>query len=214
MLEIIHGSTTDGLILFCPDNKPGRKDGDEFCREAKRFNGYCGGQRKLTHIIPLTGTQAERQDRFQDIEPRNYDFVAYFGHGLKSSLVKFYSSKTIEPFANHLIEICNREPTIILYACNAGEVFAKDLYSMMSSCGLNPTVYGHIGNGHTTMNPRVIMYNAVEPEGEWLVDPKSALWKVWKESLRPSPKVYGEMRFRFPFLYQHCLLEELEELTA
>src|SRR5262245_8242098 len=114
--------------------------------------------------------------------PYDLDVIAYFGHGIKTSLPSAGFATANIPDANGEIGLpttiaskAKNGVLVILYACSAGETggFAAQLATALTL--KNATVIGHELAGHTFTNPLVRRY----PAGDYVIGTRDTLFKKW-----------------------------------
>lgn len=235
--EQYHPGNRNVLAIHASTNKPGinPKTGKPwkdatgaFIPEARKFAALHGGT-----AIPFTNdaTPAARRKQVNAIleENRRSDAVAFFCHGLKSSIQTGHGAAQVDALAQLLRLACIPGAPIILYACDSADTptkgapggdggFADKLRDAMirESWGFwrGSHVDAHVTTGHTTENPYVRRFTcnlAIPSEsfmgiagGEWIVQPGSRLWVQWRKALK------GDLRFRFPFMSIDEIHAELE----
>jgi len=146
--------------------------------------------------------------------------IAIFCHGWTSGLQIGFGKKRVPELVEMLDHCCRRDVKIVLYACStAGNKskgkaigpgtnggFADLLRDEMLRRGFRGGwIDAHLTPGHTTRNPYVVRFltepifeNEFDvPGGQWLIQPKTKLWEIWKKELRKG------FRFRFPFYHDY-----------
>lgn len=155
---------------------------------------------------------------------KDIDLIGIFCHGWPNGLQIGFNKQHIHLLVQYLKLCCRKDVKIVLYACstasnkenrkmkmpfNVGPAtdrgFADSLRDSMLKDGfLGGWVDAHKTAGHTTRNPFVVRFY-VEPTfedtwdlpgGEWLVSPKSKLWRDWR------PLLQTDFRFKFPVMDQ------------
>jgi hypothetical protein len=212
-------------VIFLPDRNQVRSDYvGAFDPESRAFSEMY----KIPRVkIDISRGGASRRTTvlhaLKDL--RGLDVVAFFMHGLRSSLPGSGFDKSN---ARQLGEALNRalssEGVVVLYACStAGGVgggergeggFADALRDVLSERdGWKGHVDAHERAAHTTKNSLCRRFFA-NPEGkstgvgaEWIVEPGTPLFAAWKRN-----ELHGSdgMRFRFPFMS----IEQIREETA
>jgi hypothetical protein len=108
-------------------------------------------------------------------------------------------------------------PVVTLYACSAADGphlggdggFADTLRDALCEAGATTCcVDAHTTAGHTTRNPYVRRFVGPTPAtgGEYIVEPKSPLWRPWVKALS------GPMRWEFPALGVDVIRSKLATL--
>jgi hypothetical protein len=214
-------------LVFVPrDNAPGKKDVTRaFAPEAAAFLSL--------HRVPparrivfdnsrdYLGRAKQVLDTLARVEPGSLETLAFFCHGWRDGL-QVGVHKALGTFADAVARRCVIDATIIFYACSAGRDgdndkiddtkpglgddggFADALRDALVARGMRPKIIAHTTDGHATRNPYVRIFDAsTTKSGRWLVEPKSKLWPKWVAALR------GDLRFRFPFMLDEDVREEL-----
>jgi hypothetical protein len=210
------------LVFYVPTNSKGKRDGDEFRREATSFikanNGYLvpveyrrgmdDAKRMRDEINRAIFDYCEKGEKF--------DCVALFCHGWANGVQVGYrvSDGTVADLAEDLSAVLEPHGCVALYCCSTAhdrddyddeEIgagtqggFADELYrelDMLHVEGIK--VDAHFTKGHTTRNPFVVRFEKMTPtvyNGDWLIEPGTTHWRRWVQALK------GEMRLRFPLL--------------
>lgn len=205
-------------------NTVGKRDADEFLREARAFNDSRGWTRGV-HLFDNNADMATR--RLAVLEPlrtyRDLHTFAMFCHGWHHGIQAGFRNHNIPELAHELKAVAAKDLTVVLYCCSTGADgdgdqqderipgvggdggFADRLRDALCELGVRATVFAHSTPGHTTRNPWVRMFSPDERfGGRFLVERESPLWPAWLRSLHG-----GNMRFRFPYLTQEQLHAEL-----
>ena len=214
------------LILHTSTNKPGKRDGDEFTREARAAHNATwslqDGISWSDDVLPIRCDVPADERRSsvatslaeivrlnnapRDIRPPRLTplkSVALFCHGTTRTL-QWYgamrsltSSRTLAEQISCVADV--KLPLFVaVYACSAGSPggWVEKLARSFDDLGMRVCVYGHETVGHTTRNPYVRVYDALEGHrvhggAQWLIAPNSPLWSAWKLWLNE-----GTNRFR------------------
>lgn len=173
--------------IACETNRPLRRDGDEFVREAQKFVRLNGGRLFRFGDGPIvqrrTAVYASLHEAGKD---PGLDTVGFFCHGTPGGIQAGFSVETAEDLARHIPATVR---AVVLYACSAGAEggFAQEL-SMR--CGAD--VIGHATRGHATRNPHLVLWQGGEgrPLGGSPGPLMPRAWREWRSL------VEGEDRFR------------------
>lgn len=216
------------ILILTPDRntptrkQPHRKDyTGAFAPEARLFQQTHGGEVvKIDQSKPATGRARAVLSAIHEWKP---EFVAFFCHGLRRSITQMgFTITNVHELAGELVAACSG-PRVVLYACSAANGitneapggdggFADQLRDACFKHGASTcTVWAHDRAGHTTQNPYVRCFDGAEHKanvgGQWVVDPKSALWKAWDQYLE------GPGRFQFPFVGRKQLDGQIADAT-
>lgn len=214
------------LIVAPLHNTHGKRDADEFTREAQAF-GRTRGLRDAVQLVNCQQPASERREHvhrvLDEMPAGSLETVALFCHGWPTGIQLGYSCRDAWVLAMHMRRAAAHELRVILYACSAGadddgdtedEVvpgpggdggFADALRDQLCDRGTRATVYAHTCKGHATRNPWVRRFPPeMRAGGHMLVEPRSPLFPAWRRSLS------GGMRFRFPWLTPEDLTATLE----
>lgn len=214
-------------LVFAPlRNAPGKRDADEFQREARAFCKLHG-----LAIDPVLFDNHEGQlerrsvllQRLHERSPASLDVLVLFCHGWPTGLQMGFQIAHARGLARELKVVAGPELKVVLYCCSTGADsdggdanerqpgpggdggFADRLRDELVELGVRTTVYAHSTAGHTTRNPFVRVFGPEQRRGgHWLVEPRSALWPAWLRALHST-----DLRFRFPFLSREQLEAEL-----
>jgi len=216
---IIHGSVNhfgkhDASGAFIPEAK-------EFalCSDAPAANILaldCVRQKPFRRRLEV--------EKFAAIHSRGKkaDLLAIFCHGWSNGLQIGYGKNSADEFVNVLKTCCRRDVKIVLYACSTASAtkqvkakkigpgtnggFADVLRDEMLKQGFRGGwIDAHLTAGHTTRNPFVVRFLTEPifedefdvPGGQWLIQPKTKLWKSWRRAL------LTDFRFEFPTLQDY-----------
>jgi hypothetical protein len=225
--------TSSHLIVAAAHNTPGInpasgltwKDGNEFLLEADAYRAFVTGAARgvSDNRVRRIDNRVSRALRFKELRsylpvhpldargnPVRYASVAFFCHGTQFGIQLGAGVDSVRELARGLNRVCQKEPTVALYACSTGgdndDVdderskgpggdggFADALRDCMVALGMRPTVYAHTTKGHCTRNPHVRRFGPDDDfGGQWIVEPGSELWSDWCKWLR-----LGINRFAF-----------------
>lgn len=174
------------LILYVNKNTVGKKDGDEFEREAIEYARYHNqhGHEVLMVPVPCDVPAPRRPETIETklrkvvAEHGLVDVFAYFGHGTERWIQTGHTVGKLGGLASLLEEILTPTATIWFAACKTAahnptpvEGDARGLLEkLVHRCDtLALTAWGHTTAGHTTRNPNLAVmnsqnYSAVSPE--------------------------------------------------
>ena len=210
-----HPLGTDGKVLLRHDatgafhpymsafKKLYSQDGGEVATMMFDNNGEASGiLTKITHAISHG--------------PNGLDAVAYFGHGMPTSLHSAHIGvKQIPDFAAAIRANCRPGIRIVLYACSSGRAnhpggcFASKLAAELID--MQAVVFGHNDPGHTTTNPHLYRYEGTKP-GMPVAPPglEKAFNRLIKaESIDAKPKGNTAFWARAPFMTDDEIKAEL-----
>lgn len=173
------------MIAIIPlHNSPGKRDADEFRREARKFIANYGGD------LVTFDNRKQMPDRRRDVAEQLSDcaetnVAAFFCHGWKSGLQAGYRISDIDELAASL-EILGID-TVCLYAClcasgprNGEGSFASQLRRAMGPVD----VWAHATRGHTTKNPDVVAFDCTQIGGYYPIPRDAPEWPKWVRALR------------------------------
>lgn len=210
------------VVAIAPmHNSPGKKDATgAFIPEAKAFAKMHHGR------LMLFDSHAPPRSRFVDVidyltPMRNVEAVGFFCHGFKSGLQIGVSMRTVHVLAATL-RTCGVR-TVALYACDTardGDGDRSDdvqpgpggdggFASALSAAMPGVDVWGHAVAGHATRSPWMRRFRD-GGDGEWAVEPKSALWAAWRRALQDD----AALRLSFPLWPRERLVAELARRAA
>lgn len=204
--------------------KPWR-DGDELQGESRAFVKRLGFERGVA-MFDNRDEMGERRaavlHHVHAAEPGTLELLAFFCHGWSDGIQGGFKCKHVRGLARELQAVAAPEFTVALYCCSTGDDrdpttaqkqpgpggdggFADRLRDELCELGVAATVFAHETAGHTTRNPYVRVFRPDERAGgRWLIEEGSELWAAWRRRLHNT-----DLRFRFPFLPQELLEEEL-----
>jgi hypothetical protein len=183
-------------------NTEGKHDATgAFIREAWAWEKFWGKKGEKAKTIGIDNTSKKIQMRktvLDGIEKHRPQHTAFFCHGWQTGIQLGFTMANIRELAAALIEA--RTYDITIYGCKTASGpgtggdggFADKLADAlnMREFGMR-NVDAHTTAGHTTQNPYVRRFWG-GCGGQWIVDPKSALWSEWVYALKT------DLRFEFP----------------
>lgn len=210
------------LALVTQFNAEGKKDADEFRREAAAFcrwhHTYDPGAKTRIELIDNTAPRVRRRGQvLQAIDDagktERIDCLAFFCHGWAAGLQLGIFTSEIRDVAPVLAARLSANAKIPLYACSTAHGgcggnggFADRLRDILAPSLTGVVVDAHVTKGHCTRNPHVRRFAAPAGKGgQYLVAQMSPKWTAWKQALRSD----GAMRFRFPFMSADEIAAEL-----
>ena len=166
------------LILYVSTNSQGKRDGDEFTREARAYARYHGDRGDRCTLIPVPThlpalrrpAAVERAMLEADREPGDpIDVFAYFGHGTERWIQTGHTLATLPDLVAVAAKILSKSPAIWWAACRtaadnpraprAGEIsrggILQQFVLRLLEYGIAATAWGHLTAGHTTRNPNL-----------------------------------------------------------
>lgn len=173
------------MIAIAPrHNSRGKRDADEFQREARKLiKSYDGELILFDNRKPLPARRAEISVKLELC--CGSEVIAFFCHGWKTGLQTGHGIADIP----ELVELLRPlgVATVCLYAClcasgirNGERSFASQLRRAMGEVH----VWAHATRGHTTKNPDVIAFDSTGCGGYYPVPRDSAHWSKWVRALR------------------------------
>lgn len=166
------------LILYVGENTKGKRDGDEFTREAKAYARYHGDRGDRCALVPVPthlpalwrpeAVEKAMLEAGQELgEP--VDVFAYFGHGTERWIQTGHSLPRLPGLAATAAKILSKSPAIWWAACRtaadnpraprAGEIsrggILQQLVLRLLEYGIAATAWGHLTAGHTSRNPNL-----------------------------------------------------------
>ena len=215
-------------LVFAPlRNSPGKRDADEFTREARAFC-VAHGLRQEVHLFDNHDAPIERRElllqRLHERQPASLDVLACFMHGWSTGLQIGVDLSTARGLARALKGVAATSLTVVLYCCSTGADtdrdkaddlnqpgpdgdggFADRLRDELCELGVRATVFAHSTAGHCSRNPRVRVFSPDERRGgQWLVEPQSELWPAWLRALHET-----DLRLRFCLMTREQVEAEL-----
>lgn len=228
------------LVLYSNTNTHGKQDATgAFIPEAKEFARVHDVPNDQVIGIKLPRVpKVKRRERtiaaFKSAKEL-FNAIVFFGHGWAQGIQFGFNRKHIPDLVRIMKHYCTADVKVILFACLAAENdvrdseiknigpgtdggFADVLRDEMSRQGFG---YGHVDAhktaGHTSWNPFLVRFlceDTNDPEfdvqgGAWIVQPRSELWKRWVRALRDKK---GGLRYRFPFMTEMEIKNELASI--
>lgn len=195
-------------LIFAPaTNEPGKRDADEFRREALKFAKHHGIPETRLVAFENDASRAARRTQVLDALAgrTGLDCVAFFCHGWRDGIQAGFGGLTVVRLARALYESCKPGARIPLYCCSlaAGEVggdggFADALRDELVGKLPGAVIDAHDRAGHTTRNPYVRRF-VVGPErergGQWIVAPTDPKFTAWRKALAD-----GALKYEFPWM--------------
>jgi hypothetical protein len=205
------------LAIADTRNRPFRRDGDEFRREARAFTRHWESKGADVTLVETKERRNWKKYRLVLKAIRNHcgqiDVLAMFCHGwhdgislgfrryhiteltaelsVKNTPIDFYKYNNDKSFKNDMI--------VLLYACKAFKKensFGPVLSYKMTHFFTDSEVIGHSTSGHTTRNPFV--WNSIggnekipwipEVALGWWKRRKSPKWKSWCARLKTTKR--------------------------
>lgn len=166
------------LILYTGTNSHGKRDGDEFTREARAYARYHvdRGDRCASIAIPLHLPALRRPEAVERalVEAGQelagpVDVFAYYGHGTERWIQTGHTLAKLPGLASTMAKILSRSPAIWWAACRtaadnpraprAGEIsrggILQQFVLRLLEVGVTATAWGHTTAGHTSRNPNL-----------------------------------------------------------
>lgn len=225
------------LVMYSNTNVKGKRDATgAFIPEAKRFAAHHEVPDENMIGIRCPGVPSKK--RFEEVcmELRNrseIQWIALFCHGYSNGMQFGMSKKNIPQLVQYMKMSCSDDVRMTLYACSTASTskktrqrsapgtdngYADKLRDEMLRCGFRGGwIDAHLTPGHTTENPFVMRFYSEPrfendwdlPGGEWLVSPKSSIWKQWKRCVQHEKSMF---RYRFTMYTEYQLYEFLAAL--
>lgn len=210
------------LVLYTSANTKGKKDATgAFIPESKEFARIHDIPRSNILGVPCPEISVAQRFRLVTKFIRSHQrikWIAMFCHGYSTGMQFGFNRKNLSKLVESMQRSCSRKVKLTLYACSTASTskktrllsmpgtdngYADKLRDEMIKGGFKGGwIDAHLTPGHTTRNPFVIRFYTEPPfengwdmpGGEWLVSPKSKLWKMWKRDVRSM-----QSSFRFQF---------------
>ena len=200
------------LILYSARNMEGKRDGDEFTREARAYARFhaergdtCSSMAIPLHLPAWRRTVAVEKamaDARAELG-RPFDVLALFCHGTERWLQTGHALAKLPGLAEVLAGVLSPSPVLWFAACRAaggnprparkGEIsrggILQQLVLRLFSHGLTATGWGHTTAGHTTRNPNLALVTATETVRVTPAQRFALQKELWSES---------DLRFRIP----------------
>lgn len=214
---------TESYLCFAPQhNTKGRRDADEFKRQAKYFLQHHQQDPSMLHVINNKMTKAKMRQEVLDIIAENEGIIGvfFFCHGYRTGIQFGFDVKTVDALAVAIREatVC-RDVAVCFYSCDVARDADRnrqdDLADVMGGDGgfcdemrdalcragaIYCHVDGHTTTGHTTRNPFVRRFrgdgSTTGGVGGFYIVPRTnkKLWPKWRKALRTT------FRFDYPVL--------------
>lgn len=200
------------VIAIAPKhNAKGKKDADEFQREANKFVKRYDGQvflfdnslefdkrraqvQRFLHKAASPANSYKLHFSVEDVES-----IGFFCHGWRNGIQAGYKIQHAQMLGKALSRY---DPySIALYCCSVAAGPDAGNGSFASVLARNTEgipVYGHDRKGHTARNPHVWCYVG-KVGGYRPIARDSDLWSDWVKALK------GEYRFDYPLATQNCV---------
>ena len=221
------------LVLYSSTNVKGKKDATgAFIPEARAF-AKCHGV-PGENMLGIACPGVSNKKRFEEVcvflrNKTGIKYIALFCHGYSGGMQFGMTKKNIPLFVRYLKMSCVKSLRMTLYACSTASTgkqtrkismpgthngYADKVRDRMLATGFKGGwIDAHLTPGHTTRNPFVMRFYVEQPfeggwdvpGGEWLVSPKSKLWRAWKKSVQNMKTSY---RFEFPFMDESDIYNE------
>lgn len=222
-----------GLVVHPLHNSPGKHDASgAFVPEAKRFAELHGFDRVgFDNQAPKVRRRVAVETAIWEAEGL-LDVVAIFAHGFRRGMQTGHTLGNVADLAECIARRSAPDVRVVLYACDTARDadrdrtddmdlgpggdggFADALRDALGREGCHGGwVDAHVTAGHTTRNPHVRRFHtdgSLEgvAGGDWLVVPRSLLWRRWARSLwgKVEPE---DIRLRWPLLTAEEIEAEL-----
>jgi hypothetical protein len=224
---------TRTLLCFAPQhNTKGRKDADEFKRQAGYFLEHHGEDPDMRVIFDNRKSKAVM--RAQVIEAihdhTRLAGVFFFCHGYRKGIQPGFDTKNLDGLAEAIYDATGQAPVVCFYSCDVARDGDRDRQDDLKTMGgdggfcdevrdalcragaISCRVDGHTTTGHTTRNPHVRRFlgncSPTGGVGGFYIVPRTnkKLWKVWREQLRTT------YRFDYPLDSEAEILAYLNSL--
>lgn len=207
------------LVLYVSRNSEGKRDGDEFAREANAYAEYhldvYGAEIVMIPVpclVPALRRPAAVENSIRQALKKGddpFDVFAYFGHGTERWIQTGHTLAKLDGFVMALASVLTRTPILWWAACKTaannprpprgGEVTRGGILQhtvMRLLSGVPPaeqisaTGWGHLTAGHTTRNPNLALVTPWDRFEVSRVDMKMLQKKLWIPD--------GTLRFEIP----------------
>ena len=225
----------DILVIYNSKNEKGKRDATgALIPEATKFAKLHKVPAENMLAIPCPGMP--KRKRLEEVcmflrNKTGVKWVAMFCHGYSSGLQFGLNKKNIPTFVQYLNMSCTKDVKMTLYACSTASTikqtrnismpgtdngYADKLRDAMLAAGMRGGwIDAHLTPGHTTRNPFVLRFYTQPtfegswdvPGGEWLVSPKSVLWRPWKKAVQNMKDVF---RFQFSNMTEEEIYKSLD----
>jgi hypothetical protein len=212
------------IILYSAQNSHGKRDGDEFTREARAYASYHAdrGDRCASIAIPLHLPALRRpaaverallEARAELGEP--VDVLALFSHGTERWIQTGHALAKLPNLAATLAAILSPSPVLWFAACRtagdnprparAGELpsggILQQLVARLDELGISAAAWGHTTAGHTSRNPNLALVIGGETLRATSAERFVLQRELWKDE--------SDFRFRIPLARSIAGLLEL-----
>jgi hypothetical protein len=204
------------LAIATQFNAEGKRDADEFRREAAAFVAFhdpSGANSRVALIDNTMPMPMRKAAVVAEIKASSgLDCVAFFCHGWSSGIQLGFVNSSARDLSSTIADSCADVVTVPLFCCSTGYGgsggnggFADRLRDDLSKRVKRATVDAHVTKGHCTRNPHVRRFESPEGVGgQYIVAQMSPKWKEWKRALQTT-----DLRMAFPFLTRQQILEAL-----
>jgi hypothetical protein len=201
------------LILYVSTNSHGKRDGDEFTREARAYSRYhadrggeCVSLAVPMHLPALRRIAAVEKALLEAREELGepFDVFSFFGHGTERWIQTGHVLARLPGLASTLARVLSPSPVLWWASCRTaadnpraprpGELSTHGILQQtilrLLEHGVRALGWGHTTAGHTTRNPNLAMVN---PFGGLRVTPAERFTlqrELWRDD--------SDLRFRIP----------------
>lgn len=203
-----------GLIIAPDFDHPDEKDSREFQSQARMFISASGGMLcTFDNELPMTSRASQVLADLDTIPPNSLAYVATCCHGWRRGIQFGFDTRGKESpqsngvmglaphfLADAIAKVGKTDGSLVipLYSCSTAEDpvngFAATLSRLLTERGVPHAMFAHTNAGHCTRNPYVRTFGK---RTGWLVEPGSAFWGLWVQSLH-SP--HDTLVYDYPFL--------------
>jgi len=166
------------MILYSAVNTSGKRDGDEFTREARAYASYHADRGDACALIPIpqlpalqrpaAAERAMLEARAELGEP--FDVFALFSHGTERWIQTGHTLARVQGLAITLARVLSPSPVLWWAACRtaganprparAGELsggILQQLVLRLAEHKVQAIAWGHTTAGHTSRNPNLAL---------------------------------------------------------
>jgi hypothetical protein len=211
------------IILYSAQNTHGRRDGDEFTREARAYAQFHADRGDACALIPIpqlpalqrpaAAERAMLDARAELGEP--VDVLALFCHGTERWIQTGHALAKLPGLAAALAAILAPSPVLWFAACRtagdnprparAGELLhggiLQQLVMRLDELGISATAWGHTTAGHTSRNPNLALVTGDETLRATNAERFVLQRELWRDE--------SDFRFRIPLARSIAGLLEL-----